>query len=49
MSIELELGEDVISGGRSVGGLKVGIVAIGRHGDVPCRIGRAHRGLLAIT
>jgi hypothetical protein len=46
---ELELGEDVIGGGRSVRGLKVGIVAIGRHGDVPCRNGRAHRGLLAIT
>src|SRR5215471_725297 len=26
-------------------GLEIGVVAIGRHGDAPCRIGRAHRGL----
>ena len=26
-------------------GFEVGVVAIGRHGDVPCRFGRAHRGL----
>jgi hypothetical protein len=36
MSIELELGEDVVSG-KCVRELEVSIVAIGRHGDVPSR------------
>ena len=49
MSKELQLGEDVVGGGRGVQGLKDGIVVIGRHGDAPGRTGRAHRGLLAIT
>ena len=49
MPIKLQLGEDVIGGGRAVNWLKLGIVVIGRHGDAPGRIGRAHRGLSAIT
>jgi hypothetical protein len=44
MAKELELGEDVIGWGCVVHRLEVGIV-VGRHGDVLCRIGRAHRGL----
>jgi len=48
MSIKLQLGEDVIGGGRGMNGLKIGIVVIGRHDDAPGRIGRARRGLPAI-
>jgi len=45
VAIELELGEDAVSGRLVVRWLEVGDVAVGRHGVAFCRIGRAHRGL----
>jgi hypothetical protein len=45
VAVELEFGEQVGGGRRSVDGFKIGIVAAGRHGDAFCWIGRAHRGL----
>jgi hypothetical protein len=45
VAVELEFGEQVGGGRRSVDGFKIGVVAAGRHGDAFRWTGRAHRGL----
>ncbi len=47
VAVELQFSEHGV--GRRKGVVEVEVVAVGRHRDVPCRIGRAHRFLQAIT